>query len=83
MTTKKNSPRKKPDPDRDTMRDEYDFSKGTRGETAKRYAEGSNVVVIDADLCTLFPTSESVNKALRGLASLAKRAGAKAKKRSA
>ncbi len=83
MATRKNSPRKKVDPDRDTMRPEYDFSKGVRGVTAKRYAAGSNVVVIDPDLSNLFPTSESVNEALRGLASLAKRASNKAKKRSA
>jgi hypothetical protein len=83
MATKKNSPRKKPDPDRDTMRAEYDFSSGVRGVTAKRYAEGANVVVIDPELTALFPTSESVNEALRGLASLAKRAGVRSKKRSA
>jgi hypothetical protein len=31
--------------DRDTMRDEYDFSNAKRGVTAGRYAEGANVVV--------------------------------------
>jgi hypothetical protein len=65
------------------MRPEYDFSKGTRGVTARRYAEGSNVVVIDPDLSALFPTSEAVNEALRSLASIAKRAQTKRKKRSA
>lgn len=38
--TKKNSPKKKADSDRDTIRDEYDCSKGVRGLTAERYAEG-------------------------------------------
>jgi hypothetical protein len=75
---------KKQDPDRDTMRPEYDFSKGTRGVTAKKYAKGTNVVVIDPELQSLFPTSEAVNDALRSLASIAKRAAVpKRKKRSA
>ncbi len=33
--------------DEDTMRPEYDFSKAARGVTAKRYAHGTNVVVLD------------------------------------
>ena len=80
---RKKASRRKGKADRDTMRAEYDFSKGVRGATARRYAEGSNVVVIDPDLQSLFPTSEAVNEALRSLASIAKRAGAKTKKRSA
>jgi hypothetical protein len=36
--------------DRDTMRPEYVFSGGVRGVTAKRYAQGTNAVIIDADL---------------------------------
>jgi hypothetical protein len=31
------------------MREEYDFGKGVRGKYAKRYAEGSNIVVPDPD----------------------------------
>lgn len=54
--------------DRDTMRPEYDFSNATRGETAQRYAEGTNVVVLDPDVAQLFPTSVAVNEALRNLA---------------
>lgn len=49
------------------MLPEYDFSEGVRGKYAKRYAEGSNIVVIAPDLRELFPTSEAVNEALRGL----------------
>ena len=45
----------------------YDFSKGVRGKYAKRYAEGSNVVVLSPDMAKVFPTSESVNEALRTL----------------
>jgi hypothetical protein len=43
------------------MLPEYDFSKGVRGKYAKRYAEGSNVVVLSPDMAKVFPTSESVN----------------------
>jgi hypothetical protein len=51
----------------DDMKPEYDFSKGVRGKYAKRYAEGTNVVLIDSGLVKSFPTSESVNKALRSI----------------
>lgn len=57
-----------PSPDRDTMRAEYDFSDGTRGATASRYRESSNVVVIDPDVRDVFPDSASINEALRALA---------------
>lgn len=57
--------------DLDTMLPEYDFSKGVRGVTAKRYAEGTNVVVLDPDVSKVFPTAVSVNEALRVLARLA------------
>lgn len=41
-------PRKtKPDTD-NSMRPEYDFSKGVRGKYAARYASGTNVVVVQA-----------------------------------
>jgi hypothetical protein len=56
--------------DRDTMRSEYDFSSARRGVTAARYAEGSNVVVIEADVRDVFPSAASVNEALRALAPL-------------
>jgi len=52
---------------RPDMLPEYDFSKGVRGKYAKRYAEGSNVVVLSPDVAKIFRTSESVNKALRTL----------------
>ncbi len=52
---------------------EYDFSKGVRGKYAKRYAAGSNVVVLSPDIAKKFPDSDSVNKALRTLVRLANR----------
>jgi hypothetical protein len=63
--------------DSDEMRPEYDFSGGERGKYAKRYAEGSNVVVVDPDLVDVFPNAESVNRALRALAEII-RAGRRA-----
>jgi hypothetical protein len=50
------------------MRAEYDFSKGKRGITAARYAEGADVVVIDPDVLDVFPDAVSINEALRALA---------------
>ena len=61
--------RMKNDPD---MLEEYDFTGGVRGK-AKRYAEGTNVVVIDPDVTEYFPGHESVNEALRGLTAIIKR----------
>ena len=63
--------KKKESDERDPeMLDEYDFSKGVRGKYAARYAQGSNVVVLDPDVAKVFPDSESVNKALRALAEI-------------
>ncbi|HWR57346.1 MAG TPA: hypothetical protein VN328_00540 [Thermodesulfovibrionales bacterium] len=58
--------------DRD-MLEEYDFSKGIQGKYAKKYAEGTNVVVIDPDVARFFPDHDSVNQALRSLAEIIKR----------
>ena len=53
--------------------DEYDFSGGVRGKYARRYEEGSNVVVLDPDVAKAFPDSEAVNKSLRDLARIIRR----------
>jgi hypothetical protein len=58
------------DPD---MLEEYDFRKGVPGKDAERYAEGTNVVVIDPDVAEMFPDHDSVNQALRALAEIIKR----------
>ncbi len=55
------------------MRKEYDFSGGVRGKYAKRYAEGSNVVVLEPDVARLYPDAKSVNRALRAIAKAAPR----------
>jgi hypothetical protein len=54
------------------MAAEYDFSKATRGVTARRYAAGSNIVVLDPDVAAVFRDASTVNGALRMLACLAK-----------
>ncbi len=59
--------RMKNDPD---LLEEYDFSGGVRGKYAKRYAEGTNVVVVDPDVARFFPDHDSVNNALRHLAAV-------------
>jgi hypothetical protein len=63
------------------MRPEYDFSKGVRGKHATRYAEGTNVVVLEPDVARDFRTTEQVNETLRAVSKLLqqqrKRAGRK------
>ena len=60
----------KNDPD---MLKEYDFSRGIRGKYAKRYAEGTNLVLIDPDVAEFFPDRESINEALRSLINIIKK----------
>ena len=62
--------RMRKDPD---MLEEYDFSKGMQGKYAKKYSEGTNVVVIDPDVAKFFPDQDSVNQALRSLSEIIKR----------
>ena len=50
------------------MLKEYAFCKGVRGKYAKRYATGTNIVVLSPDVAEIFPDSKSVNEALRTLA---------------
>ena len=54
----------------DEMRPEYDFRGGVRGKYARRYAEGTNVVVLEPDVAAVFPDAASVNRALRKVAGL-------------
>ena len=54
-----------PEPD---MKPEYDFSQGVRGKYAARFAEGSNVIVLDPDVAEVFSDARAVNEALRLLA---------------
>lgn len=59
----------------DDMRPEYDFSGAVRGKYYERFRQSSNVVLLDPDVSASFPNSESVNQALRALASAARKGG--------
>jgi len=58
----------------DDLRPEYDLSQlkgGVRGKYYRRYAEGTNVVLLEPDVAEAFRSSDAVNKALRMLLSIA------------
>jgi hypothetical protein len=55
------------------MLPEYDFSQGVRGKYAKRFATGTNIVVLSPDVAEFFPDSEAVNTALRALVEIARK----------
>ena len=79
---KKTANRARPNPDRDTMRKEYDFSGAVRGVTAARYVQGTNMVVMDPEVLDVFPDALAVNEALRALAPvLRERRGSKTRSR--
>ena len=52
------------------MQPEYDFADGVRGKYARRYAQGTNVVVLEPDVARAFPNAEAVNTSLRALAQI-------------
>ena len=62
--------RKRAEPE---MRTEYDFSHGVRGKYARRYAQGTNVVVLQPDVARVFPNAAAVNESLRALAGIIRR----------
>jgi hypothetical protein len=53
--------------DSDEMRPHYDFSEAEQGKYAGRFAEGTNLVLLQPDVAKEFPDSASVNEALRSL----------------
>jgi hypothetical protein len=60
----------------DEIRPEYDFSQmkgGIRGKYVERYQAGTNIVLLEPDIAQAFPTSDSVNEALRLLMQIAQR----------
>lgn len=68
----------------DDLRDEYDLSRlsgAVRGKYYSRATAGSNLVLIDPELSSLFPDSDSVNRALRLLAETAKAATGSSRRR--
>jgi len=66
---KKQTRGKRPE-DKDILRPEYDFSKGIRGKHAAKYAEGTNVVVLEPDVARDFRTAEEVNETLRAVSKM-------------
>ncbi len=60
----------------DELRPEYDLApllKGAvRGKYAERYRQGTNLVLLAADVAEAFPTQEAVNEALRLVMQLAR-----------
>jgi hypothetical protein len=54
----------------DELRPEYDFASmkgGIRGKHAKRFREGTNIVLVQPEVAEAFPTEDAVNEALRGV----------------
>ena len=53
----------------DELRSEYDLAallkEGVKGKYAKRYEQGTNLVLLSPDVARGFPTDEAVNEALR------------------
>jgi hypothetical protein len=60
------------------MRKECDFSGGIRGKYAKRFSQGSNIVVLDPSVARVFTDSDSVNQALKALSEIFQRQKKKA-----
>jgi len=59
----------------DDLRPEYDFASmkgGVRGKYAKRFREGTNIVLVEPEVAQAFPTEDAVNAALRGVLSTAR-----------
>lgn len=56
---------------RDDILPEYDFSGGVRGKYARRFREGTNLILLEPDLAQRFPDSAAVNRALRALVEIA------------
>ena len=71
-------PTKKPSNQQaDELRPEYDLSTlgpAVRGKYFERASARTNLVLLDPDLAKAFPTSESVNHALRMLVDIAEAA---------
>ena len=60
----------------DELASEYDLSEllkgGVRGKYAKRYEEGTNLVLLAPDVAAVFPDERAVNEALRLVMQLAR-----------
>ena len=67
----------------DELRSEYDLAallkKGVRGKYAKRYKQGTNLVLLSPDVARDFSNDEAVNEALRLVMQLRRLPGGKRK----
>ena len=63
----------------DEMEPEYDFSTGVRGKYAARFAQQSNVVLLEPDVAEVFGTPDEVNAALRALIDIIRRQAGRTK----
>ncbi len=65
----------------DELRPEYDLTTllkgGVKGKHAKQYAEGTNLVLLDPEVHSVFKTNRDVNEALRLVIELRKIGGAR------
>ena len=54
---------------KDELRPEYDLKSllkgGARGKYAKKYRQGTNLVLLEPDVAKAFPNEKAVNEALR------------------
>ena len=57
----------------DEVLPEYDFSRSRPNKYAARYAKGSVVVTLDADVAAVFSGAREANDALRALAGVIRR----------
>ena len=58
--------------DRDTLREEYDFSGGVKGKHHEAYVQGTNVVLLERDVAEVLKDSAAVNRALRAIVQVAR-----------
>jgi hypothetical protein len=59
----------------DDLRPEYDLSKlkgGIRGKYAKRFHQGTNLILLSPEVARYFPDERAVNDALKSLVGIAK-----------
>lgn len=57
------------------LRPEYDLAKlkgGVRGKYAKRFQQGTNLILLSPDVARYFPDERSVNTVLRSIVGIAK-----------
>lgn len=63
--------------DKDRLRDEYDFSGGTRGKHHRAYRGGSNVVLSEPDVAEALDDAVAENRMLQATAQTAQNSAEK------